>query len=89
MAEMKQVKSMGMLLDKWTHKSCEAMIGIGTDWATIYAISSDEQGKGHATELLIEMKEHYEAEGKVFGSSVALNSRMKHLLQKLNIVEYP
>ena len=85
---MKQVNSMGMLVDNWTNKSCDAMIGVGDDWATIYMISSDEQGKGHATELLIEMKKHYEAQGKVFGSSVALNSRMRYLLQKLNIVEY-
>ena len=86
--EMKQVVSMGMLVDNWTHKSCDAMIGVGEDWATIYMISSDEQGQGHATELLIEMKKHYEAQGKVFGSSVALNSKMRYLLKKLNIVEY-
>ena len=86
--EMKQVNSIGMLVDNWANKSCDAMIGVGDDWATIYMISSDEQGKGHATELLIEMKKYYEAQGKVFGSSVALNSRMRYLLQKLNIVEY-
>ncbi len=85
---MKQINSMGMLVDNWTNKSCDAMIGVGEDWATIYMISSDEQGKGHATELLIEMKKHYEAQGKVFGSSIALNNTMRHILQKLNIVEY-
>ena len=88
MAELKQIISMGMPLDNWTHLSCNAMIGTGKDWATIYMISSDEKGRGHASELLIEMKKHYEAQGKLFGSSVALNSRMRYLLQKLNIVEY-
>ena len=86
--EMKQVNSLGMLLDNWKHKSCDAMIGTGSDWATIYIISSEEKGKGHATELLIEMKKHYEAQGKMFGSSVALNDTMRYLLQKLDIVEY-
>jgi len=85
---VEKVNSMGMLLDKWTHKSSVAMIGTGDNWATIYSIESSEPGKGHATELLIEMKKHYEAEGKVFGSSVALNSRMKFLLQNLGIIEY-
>ena len=83
-----KVNSMGMLVDNWTNKSCEAMVGVGDDWATIYMISSDEQGKGHGTELLLEMKKYYEAEGKKFGSSVALSNAMKHLLTKLNIEEY-
>jgi len=77
-----------MELDGWTHKSCKANIGTGNDWATIYSIDSSEQGKGHATELLTEMKNYYETKGKKFGSSVALNEKMRHLLQKLNIVEY-
>lgn len=86
--EMKQVDSMGMLVDEWTHKSCRAHVGTNDSWATIYMIASDEQGKGHGTELLIEMKKHYEAEGKEFASSVALSASMKHLLQKLAIKEY-
>jgi len=85
---MKKVNSMGMPLDNWTHKSCVAMIGVGEDWATVYSIGSDEKRKGHATELLIEMKKHYEAEGKKFASSVALNDGMRRILQKLNIYEY-
>ena len=85
---MQKVKSMGMLLDSWRHKSCEATVAVGSDWATIYSILSHEPGKGHATELLLAMKEHYKAQGKVFGSSVALNDRMRFLLTKLNIIEY-
>lgn len=85
---MKQVDSVGMLLDNWTHKSCDAMVGVGEDWATIYVISSDEKGKGHASDLLIAMKDHYENQGKAFASSVALNSGMRRLLVKFNIKEY-
>jgi len=83
-----KVNHMGMPLDKWTHKSCVATIGEGEDWATIYSITSEEKGKGHGTELLLEMKKYYETQGKKFGSSVALSGAMKHLLVKLNIPEY-
>lgn len=83
-----KVIHMGMPLDKWTHKSCVATIGVGEDWATVYSITSYEEGKGHGTELLLEMKKYYEAEGKIFGSSIALSRAMKHLLTKLNIEEY-
>lgn len=85
---MEKVNSMGMELDNWKHKSCEAMVGVGDDWATIYIISSSIKRKGHATELLKGMKKHYESKDKIFGSSVTLSNNMKHLLQKLNIVEY-
>ena len=85
---MKQVNSMGMLLDEWKHKSCIAMIGTGKDFATIYMISSNEQRKGHATELLIAMQKYYENQGKVFGSSIALNDKMSRLLKKLDIIKY-
>lgn len=88
MAEMKQTKSMGMMLDEWTHKSCTAKVGTKDDWATLYLISSVEQSQGHATELLIEMKKYYESQGKEFGSWITLNERMRFLLQKLSIVEY-
>lgn len=83
-----KVNHIGMELERWTNKSCVADIGAGEDWATIFSITSGEKGKGHGTELLLEMKKHYEAEGKKFGSSVALSGAMKHLLTKLNIEEY-
>lgn len=88
MAEVKQVKMLGMPVDSWTHKSCEATVGTGAEWATVYSIESGEKGKGHATELLLAMKTHYEQQGKEFGSSVALNGGMRRLLTKLNIKEY-
>lgn len=83
-----KITMMGMELDKWTHKSCIATVAMGDDWATIYSIGSDEKGKGHGTELLLQMKTYYEYAGKNFGSSVALSGAMKHLLKKLNIKEY-
>lgn len=86
--EKSQKTIMGMLLDEWTYKSCTAHVGTGDGWATIYDIESEEEGKGHATKLLAIMKAHYEKEERVFGSSVALNPAMEHLLKKLNIYEY-
>ncbi len=86
--EFKQVESLGMLVDEWSHKSCDAIIGIGDGWATIYMISSDEKRKGHATELLTEAKKHYEGLGKKFGSSLALNDNMRRILKRLGIEEY-
>ena len=77
-----------MEVDLWTHKSCSSTVGEGSDWATIYSIESKEKGKGHGTELLIGMKKYYEAQGKSFGSSVALSQAMSHLLKKLNIKEF-
>lgn len=77
-----------MELDEWTHESCVASIGIGDNWATIYSIESSEKGKGHATELLMEMQNYYKIQRKQFGSSVALSDTMSHLLKKLNIPEY-
>ena len=84
----KKIIHMGMPLDRWKLKSCIANVGVGEDWATVYFIISEKKGRGHGTELLLTMKKHYEAEGKKFGSSVALSGAMKHLLIKLNIPEY-
>ena len=82
------VNIMGMTLDRWTHKSCVADFGISDDWATLYYIQSEEQGKGHATELLTEAKKHYGGLGKKFGGSVALNDKMARIYKKLGITEY-
>lgn len=79
---------MGMELEQWQFASCTAKFGIGKDWATLYDIKSAEEGKGHATELLIEAKKHYESKGKIFGGSVALSASMEHIYKKLNIKEY-
>ena len=80
--------SMGFVCDKCTHESCTAIVAIGDEWATIYSIESKTEDKGHASELLVEMKKHYEALGKEFGSTVALNKKMRYLLEKFQIKEY-
>lgn len=84
----KPIETMGMHLTQATYKSCTANIGLGKDWATIYSISSSDEGKGHCQELCKYLKEFYTECGKVFGSTVALSSSMKHILQKLEITEY-
>lgn len=82
------VTVLGMELERWTHESCVAQFGVGEDWATLYDIESGEPGKGHATALLTEAKAHYEAAGKKFGGTVALNDRMRAIYQRLGITEY-
>lgn len=82
------IEIMGMKLDQWTNKSCVANFGIGDDWATLYDIQSNEESKGHATELLKKAKEYYEKKGKRFGGSVALNERMRKIYKRLKIKEY-
>jgi len=79
---------LGMEMDVWCHKSCRAEVGVGDDWATIYSIGSVHRNEGHAQELLEEARKHYEGESKKFGGTVALNSTMKHIYEKLNILEY-
>lgn len=86
--EHEKVNTLGMELDIWKYKSCSAEFGTGEDWATLYLIKSEEPSKGHATELLIEAKRYYEERGLKFGGTVALNSRMKNIYQKLAIKEY-
>lgn len=77
-----------MVLERWTHESCVADFGIGTDWATLYSIDSATPSMGHATALLTEAKSYYEGKGKRFGGSVALNRRMCAIYQRLSIEEY-
>ena len=86
--EHKKENVLGMELDVWKHKSCSAEFGTGNDWATLYSISSRKPGQGHATELLTEAKRYYEDQGLRFGGSVALNSRMRKIYQRLAIKEY-
>jgi hypothetical protein len=85
---MKKVNILGMELDEWKFESCTAHFGTGEDWATLYDIRSEKEGKGHATELLKRAKSYYEKQGKKFGGDVALNNRMKSIYKKLNIKEY-
>ncbi len=86
--ERRNVTDLGMDMEQWTHESCVAMIAVGDDWATLYEIKSGDEGKGHATVLLIAAKAFYEGAGKKFGGTVALNDRMRSLYKRLGITEY-
>ena len=84
----RKVNILGMELDEWRYKSCLSHVATAEGWATIYDIQSQQEGQGHATELLLMMKAHYEHQGKIFGGSVALNERMARLYKKCGITEY-
>ena len=86
--ERHQVVVAGLVMERWTHASCVADFAVGPDWATLYLIMSDQRRQGHATALLRAAQAHYEAQGKRFGGSVALNEGMARLYQKLGIHEY-
>ena len=86
--EPQKVNILGMPLHEWWHKSCSAHVAIGEDWATIYDIQSQQEGQGHATQLLLTMKNYYEKKGLIFGGSVALTERMAWLYKRCGIREY-
>ena len=87
--ERKIKNIMGMETEQWTNGGCIANFSVGDDWATLYNIKSENEGKGEATALLIEARHYYEeSQGKKFGGSVALSPRMKSIYQRLNIKEY-
>jgi len=86
--KISKVDVMGQELERWTHKSCVADFATEKDWATLYSIESKIRRKGHATELLVTAKRYYEGQGKTFGGTVALNSGMKRIYQRLKIKEY-
>ncbi|MCK4414918.1 MAG: hypothetical protein KAY32_15395 [Candidatus Eisenbacteria sp.] len=83
-----KIDGLGGPLDIWQYKSCSAEVGVGQDWATVYVIVSQQEGQGHATRLLLDMKAYYEKKGLRFGGSVALHERMARLYRKCGIVEY-
>ena len=62
------------------------LVAEGNGWATIYTVESEIPNKGYCQELLLELKEIYK--DVKFGYSVALNSKMRHILKKLEIKEY-
>lgn len=86
--KIEPVTVLGMPLIRYTHKSCTADVAEDTGWATVYFIASREQGKGHATELMRELKKIYEKKGKKFGCTVDLNPAIRHICDKLNIEIY-
>lgn len=64
----------------------EALVAEGEGWATIYTVESSRPNKGYCQQLLLKLKEIYKDVN--FGCTVALNDKMKHILQKLEIKEY-
>lgn len=64
----------------------EALVAEGDGWATIYTVESADQGKGYCQQLLLKLKDIYK--DVKFGCTVALNDKMRHILQKLEIHEY-
>ncbi len=85
---IEKVEVLGLEMQRWIYRSCTAEFAEGPDWTTLSFIESKQPGKGHATTLLTEAKKHYEAEGKRFGGSIALNPRMRAIYQRLGIKEY-
>ena len=88
--EITNIEIFGVPLVQWKYKQCVAEFGVNEqeNWATLCTIRSLSEGKGHATHVLAEAKTFYESQGKRFGGSVALNSRMKAIYQRLGVTEY-
>ena len=64
----------------------EVLVAEGEDWATIYTVDSSIPNKGYCQQLLLKLKDIYK--DVRFGCTVALNDKMRHILQKLEITEY-
>ena len=85
-----KVTRLGMDLHQWRENSCLAHFGYSDKgkWATLYDIQSFDEGKGHATALLLKAKKYYENLGYEVGGSVALNERMTGLYKKVGYKIY-
>lgn len=70
----------------YVENGVEALVAEGEGWATIYTVESSCPNKGYCQQLLLKLKEIYKDVN--FGCTVALNDKMKHILQKLEIKEY-
>lgn len=64
----------------------EVLVAEGDGWATIYTVDSSIPNKGYCQQLLLKLKDIYKDVN--FGCTVALNDKMRHILQKLEIKEY-
>lgn len=64
----------------------EVEVAEGKGWATIYTVESRYPNQGHCQALLSKLKEIYK--DVEFGCTVALNDKMRHILNKLEIKEY-
>lgn len=74
----------------WGYIYCEngveVLVAEGDGWATIYTVDSSIPNKGYCQQLLLKLKDIYKDVN--FGCTVALNDKMRHILQKLEIKEY-
>lgn len=70
----------------YREKGVEVLVAEGEGWATIYTVDSSIPNKGYCQQLLLQLKEIYK--DVRFGCTVALNDKMRHILQKLEITEY-
>lgn len=70
----------------YVENGVKALVAEGDGWATIYTVESTMPNKGYCQQLLLKLKEIYK--DVRFGCTVALNDKMKHILQKLEIKEY-
>ena len=85
----KEVKNiLWMELLEVSHKSCIAHFWFDDKekWITLYDIKSKNEWKWEAQELLQEIKSDYK--DYIFWWTVALSPAMKHIYNKLNIIEY-
>ena len=80
------VNLLGMDLLEVRYKGVEAHFGEGEDWITLYLVSSANEGRGEVQEMLRQMMQR--CGGKKFGGSIALCPAMRHIYQKLEIMEY-
>lgn len=92
--ERREINFAGMPLVQYTANHVRVIIAEGVEngrkWATIYEVICEYEfrNKGRTQAILSVLKRKYEADEWTFGSTVALNPIMKHILTKLNIKEY-
>jgi hypothetical protein len=82
----RKVIALDMPLLEFQWKGVTVYVAEGDDWATIYLVQSENEGKGECQELLKLLKKRFK--DKDFGGSVALNPIMRHIYRKLKIPEY-
>lgn len=90
----KEIKSVGMPLVQYKANHVQVIVAEGVEngrkWATIYEVVCEPnfRNQGRTQAVLSALKRKYEAEQYEFGSTVALNPTMAHILEKLKIKEY-
>jgi len=65
------------------HKGVTMTVAVGEGWVSIYGIESSNPGHGEAQEAIAELKKDWP--GREVWSSVPMNERMEHILNKMGI----